>query len=133
MVRTLLVVSFSVALAGCCCPLGSWQQSQPSSSTYTPPSVPAATTPTPTDPNAPVPPPGPPPSAPGAAAAGGVCMRAARCCRAYMETMGTPANASICSNYENMPIAGESGCQSAITGWRTGLNALRRAVPADCN
>lgn len=73
------------------------------------------------------------PAAPAAPAAGGggTCGRAAECCSAYLSAMGA-AGTVDCTMYQNMPAAAEGGCQSAIDGWRSGLQALGREVPAAC-
>jgi hypothetical protein len=64
---------------------------------------------------------------------GGVCARAQECCNAYHEAMGTAAQGgSACAAYANVPPSGEFGCQSAIDGFRSGLTALSREVPAAC-
>lgn len=66
---------------------------------------------------------------------GGVCDRAADCCTAYVEEMGAAAAgvSSTCGNYRSMAGGpAEAGCQSAIDGWRSGLEAMGRTVPAAC-
>jgi hypothetical protein len=66
-----------------------------------------------------------------AAGGGGVCGRAAECCSAYLTEMGA-AGTVDCSMYNGMAGVAEVGCQSAIDGWRSGLQAMGRTVPAAC-
>jgi hypothetical protein len=72
------------------------------------------------DPNAPPP-------------AGGVtaCSRVAACCRAFVTEMGQEA--STCDAYNDTSMIPEANCQSTIDGYRSGLQALGRTIPADCN
>ena len=78
-----------------------------------------------------------------AAGGGGVCDRAQRCCEAYVHEMaaaapaGTPAMTAeqTCAGIAGARAAGAAGeasCTQMIGGWRTGLEALQHAVPADC-
>jgi hypothetical protein len=67
-----------------------------------------------------------------------VCSRAAQCCEDYVNAMGGgPAMAAVqqsCGNYRNLASTpgSEMGCTSAIGGWRAGLQAMNRTVPASC-
>lgn len=82
--------------------------------------------------------PGAVPSAPAPAPAaggggGGVCARATECCQAYIAAMPAAAGGTNCTLYGTLAGGpGESGCQSAIDGFRSGLTALGQAVPAAC-
>jgi len=74
----------------------------------------------------------------GGEASGNVCARAAECCEAYIGEMGAAAAGlsveSTCANYRNLAsVAGsETGCQSAIDGYRSGLTAMNKTVPSAC-
>jgi len=68
-----------------------------------------------------------------AAAGGGACDRIADCCAGYVEQMGAGAQASICDNYNNVENMQDSMCQSAIDGWRAGLQAMNKTVPSACS
>ena len=70
----------------------------------------------------------------GAVAAGGgmggaTCERAVQCCQAYMSTVPGAAGTVDCNIYANSI---EIGCQSAIDGYRAGIQALGQPVPAAC-
>jgi hypothetical protein len=67
-----------------------------------------------------------------ASGGGGVCGRAQDCCNAYHEAMGTGGQAGTACIYNTMPAGSDMGCQSAIDGFRAGLSALGRDVPASC-
>lgn len=73
-----------------------------------------------------------------AAPSGNVCTRAAECCEQYISAMGAAAAGlsveTTCAGYRNLAsVAGsETGCQSAIDGYRSGLSALGHTVPAAC-
>ncbi len=84
----------------------------------------APTDPAPADPNAPAADP---------SAAGTACSRVEACCRAYIEAMGTGAPASSCDVYQNVAAMPETTCANTIAGYRSGLSALGRAIPAACN
>lgn len=63
---------------------------------------------------------------------GGACDRIADCCAGYVEQMGAAAQASVCDNYNNVENMQDSMCQSAIDGWRAGLQAMSKTVPDAC-
>lgn len=84
-----------------------------------------------------VPPPTTPGTTPTTPTAGGSanCDRARRCCAAYVEAMGQQAmQATICGAVDQAagsPMA-DTVCLSQISGWRSGLTAMQKTVPADC-
>jgi hypothetical protein len=68
----------------------------------------------------------------------GVCGRAAACCEAYVNALsanqpGLSVETTCASvqNLQNSP-GGDSACQNAINGWRTGLQAAQMEVPGPC-
>ena len=69
----------------------------------------------------------------GAAAAGGgdLCARAADCCEAYVEAMGTGSADQMCAGMRTAGVP-ESSCQTSIDGYRTGLQAMNKTVPSAC-
>lgn len=75
-----------------------------------------------------------PPTDPSAdpAAGGSACSRVAACCRAYVAEMGAAVPASTCDAYNDTSMIPETTCQSTIDGYRSGLQALGRNVPAEC-
>lgn len=69
-----------------------------------------------------------------AAGGGDLCARAAECCEAFIA--GTPGMTAeqACAGVRaaaGTPAA-DATCQAAIDGWRTGLEASQREVPASC-
>jgi hypothetical protein len=62
---------------------------------------------------------------------GSVCQRAVDCCNAYAATPLGASVASTCANYAT-PGMPDMGCQSAIDGFRAGLQATGQAVPPAC-
>ncbi len=79
-------------------------------------------------------------AAPGAGGGGGVCGRAADCCVAYIEAMGGAAagmNADqVCASVRQAGASGaaaEPGCTAAVNGWKQGLTAMNKPIPAACN
>jgi len=71
--------------------------------------------------------------APAAAAGGGSCSRVAACCRAYVAAMGGSIPASTCDAYNNIAGMQDSMCDSTMAGYRSGLTAMQKAVPTECN
>ena len=71
----------------------------------------------------------------GAAAGGGggACSRVADCCRAYVGEMGGSVPASTCDAYNNVTGMQDSLCEQTIAGYRGGLTAMSKTVPAACN
>jgi len=69
----------------------------------------------------------------GGGGGGGACDRIADCCAGYVEQMGAAAQASICDNYNNVENMPDTACQSAIDGWRSGLQAMNKTVPDACS
>jgi len=77
----------------------------------------------------------------GEEAAGGddsVCGRAAACCEAYVNALSenTPGlsveqTCASVQNLQNTP-GSDTACQSAIDGWRQGLEAAQMDVPGAC-
>ena len=64
---------------------------------------------------------------------GGACSRISGCCRAYIAAMGASVPASTCDAYDNVVGMQDSVCESAIAGYRSGLQAMQKAVPSECN
>lgn len=74
------------------------------------------------------------PAAPAAPApSGGACSRIAACCRAYVNAMGAAVPASTCDAYNNVAGMPDSTCASAIAGYRSGLGAMNKSIPSECN
>ncbi|MFK7989199.1 MAG: hypothetical protein AB8I08_24480 [Sandaracinaceae bacterium] len=69
----------------------------------------------------------------GEAGGGGACSRVAACCRAYVAAMGATVPASTCDAYNDVTHIPEATCSSTIAGYRTGLAAMQKAVPTECN
>lgn len=69
----------------------------------------------------------------GGGGGGGACSRIAACCRAYVGAMGASVPASTCDAYNNVAGMQDSMCEQTMAGYRTGLQAMQKAVPADCN
>lgn len=67
----------------------------------------------------------------GGGGGGSVCQRAVDCCNAYAATPLGASVASSCANY-GTPGMPDMGCQSAIDGFRAGLQATGQAVPPAC-
>lgn len=64
---------------------------------------------------------------------GGACSRVQACCRAYVQAMGATVPANTCDAYSNVANMPDSLCESTISGYRSGLAAMQKAIPADCN
>ena len=64
---------------------------------------------------------------------GGACSRVADCCRAYVGEMGGTVPASTCDAYNNVTGMQDSLCEQTIAGYRGGLTAMSKTVPAACN
>jgi len=64
---------------------------------------------------------------------GGACSRIADCCRAYVAAMGASVFVSICDAYSSVQGMQDSLCEQTMAGYRTGLTAMQKAVPAACN
>jgi hypothetical protein len=67
-----------------------------------------------------------------------VCGRAAACCEAYVNALSenTPGlsveqTCASVQNLQNTP-GSDTACQSAIDGWRQGLEAAQMEVPGPC-
>ena len=73
-----------------------------------------------------------PDPAPAPAAGGGACSRVAGCCRAYIDAMGGTVPTSTCDAYSNVAAMPDTACESAISGYRSGLTAMNKAVPTEC-
>ncbi|MGE0787875.1 MAG: hypothetical protein AB7S26_19530 [Sandaracinaceae bacterium] len=71
--------------------------------------------------------------APSGGGGGGACSRIAACCRAYVEAMGGSVPANTCDAYNQVQGMPETSCEQTIAGYRTGLSAMQKAIPADCN
>lgn len=76
----------------------------------------------------------------GGGGGGGVCGKAADCCAAYIEAMGGAAAGmnpdQVCAGVRQAGAsgaAGEPGCTAAINGWKQGLQAMNKPIPAACN
>lgn len=84
---------------------------------------------------APAPTPAPAPAEPAAepAAASGPCARVAGCCRAYIDAMGGNVPTSTCDAYNNVVGMPDATCESAMAGYRSGLTALNKQIPSECN
>ncbi|MCB9592961.1 MAG: hypothetical protein H6719_09540, partial [Sandaracinaceae bacterium] len=67
------------------------------------------------------------------AGGGGSCSRIAACCRAYVSAMGASVPASTCDAYNNVAGMQDSMCDQTMAGYRTGLQAMGRDVPSECN
>lgn len=68
----------------------------------------------------------------GGGGGGGACDRVGPCCRAYVAAMGAAVPASTCDAYNDVANIPEATCESAISGYRSGLTALGREVPSEC-
>ncbi|MBX3271486.1 MAG: hypothetical protein KF729_14570 [Sandaracinaceae bacterium] len=64
---------------------------------------------------------------------GGSCSRIAACCRAYIDAMGGTVPTSTCDAYNNVVGMQDSLCDQTMAGYRAGLQAMNKTVPADCN
>ena len=69
----------------------------------------------------------------GGGGGGGACSRIAACCRAYVAAMGATVPASTCDAYDNVAGLQDSVCETTMAGYRTGLQAMQKAVPSECN
>ena len=69
----------------------------------------------------------------GGGGGGGSCSRIAACCRAYIDAMGGTVPASTCDAYNNVAGMQDSLCDQTMAGYRMGLQAMNKTVPADCN
>jgi hypothetical protein len=69
----------------------------------------------------------------GGGGGGGSCSRIAECCRAYIDAMGGSVPASTCDAYNNVANLQDSVCDQTIAGYRSGLTAMQKTVPAACN
>ncbi|MBX3269551.1 MAG: hypothetical protein KF729_04790 [Sandaracinaceae bacterium] len=69
----------------------------------------------------------------GGGGGGGSCSRIAECCRAYIEAMGGSVPANTCDAYNNISHLTDDVCDQTMAGYRTGLSAMQKAVPAACN
>ncbi len=82
------------------------------------------------------------PAQPAAGGGGSVCERAQTCCEAYVQEMNAmnPAGgmtaeqtcAGIAAARQMGGPTADTTCQSTIDGFRTGLTAAQRTVPASC-
>ena len=70
---------------------------------------------------------------PAEAPAGGACSRMAACCRAYVSAMGGSVPTSTCDAYNDVSNIPDSVCTQTMAGYRSGLSAMQKAIPADCN
>lgn len=67
-----------------------------------------------------------------------VCGRAQACCEAYVNALSanTPGLSveTTCASLQQLQgtPAADTSCQSAIDGWRQGLEAAQMEVPSDC-
>lgn len=69
----------------------------------------------------------------GGGGGGGSCSRIADCCRAYVSAMGASVPASTCDAYNNVAGMQDSVCDQSMAGYRSGLTAMQKEVPAACN
>jgi collagen type III alpha len=67
------------------------------------------------------------------AGGGGPCSRIADCCRAYVDAMGGSVPANTCDAYDNVVGLQDATCEQTMAGYRSGLQAMNKAVPAACN
>ncbi|MBX3275992.1 MAG: hypothetical protein KF729_37415, partial [Sandaracinaceae bacterium] len=72
-------------------------------------------------------------AAAGGGGGGGACSRIAGCCRGYIDAMGGTVPASTCDAYNNVVGMQDSLCEQTIAGYRSGLSAMNKTIPADCN
>ncbi len=68
----------------------------------------------------------------GGGGGGGPCSRISACCRAYVNAMGATVPASTCDAYNNVAALQDSVCEQTIAGYRTGLSAMQKAIPSEC-
>lgn len=63
---------------------------------------------------------------------GGACSRIAACCHAYVAAMGSSVPASTCDAYNNVAGMTDPLCDQTLAGYRSGFQAMGRAVPPAC-